>query len=130
MRLNDSERNWLNRANEQLDGFEAEARTKLAALALPPAGNQAAQRREMRRRARVKNLAEYLNGCVQQAALTREALIAHPQAAKAVYHALMTGMFAHYPDTADVRDTRVTRKEGADTANHNRRFNKTLQNSR
>ena len=42
----------------------------------------------------------------------------------AVYHALMTGMLAHYPDTADVREFRQTRREIATETNLRRRFKK------
>lgn len=115
--LSADEREWFERAIAQLDAFESAARSKLEALSSPPQGDQAARRRELRRRARIERLPELLRSSIQQVTLAREALTTYPHAGKAVYHALMTGMFSRYPDTADVRDVLRTKRENAHETN-------------
>ena len=108
-----TESDWLAEAHHQLDCFEGVTRAELESLDHPPTGDQAARRRETRRRARVEKLPTYLKLCLQQIALTRDALRANPNAGKAVYHALMTGMLSRYPDTADVMARTLEKRENA-----------------
>lgn len=119
--LTSTEQEWLARANEQLASFESTIGEELDKLQRPPAGDQAARRRELRRRARIELLPRYLRDCLDQVRRTREALNENPQAGRAVYHALMAGVLSQYSHAADVRASRVTKREGGIEGNHRKK---------
>jgi hypothetical protein len=104
-------------ARLQLDILERVTRAELERLDKPPTGDQAARRRELRRRARIERLPAYLRSCLHQIELTRQALAANPQSARAVYHALMTGVLSQYPHAADVHGLELTHREAANETN-------------
>ena len=89
------EREWLERAQEQLDSFERSMRRRLDAWRAPPTGDRAARAREQRRRARSERGPEsYLEGGLHSVALARAALLRDPRSGEAVYGALMVAVFS------------------------------------
>ena len=121
------ERDWLALATEQLDSYAVTVGCELKALAAPPEGNQAAQKRELRRRARIPHLQRHLTNCQEAVRLTREALQADPQAARAVYHAPFVGMLWLYPYAEESRETRLAKREAADETNLRRKASRVVQ---
>jgi len=118
------EAKWLERAREQLESFEQTMNDALASLDTPPVGDRAARKRELKRRARIERLPQYLRSGLHQATLARAALAAHPRAGQAVYHALMVGMFWLYPHAADVHASSRTKREAAKETNLRRAMKK------
>lgn len=118
------EQEWFARAIEQLDAYEVSIRAQLAIHEAPPEGDQAAKRRELRRRARIEHLSRYLRDCLSQIALARDALAAQPTAGKLAYHAMGVALFARYPDTADVNQASRAHREAAVETNRGLKFQK------
>src|SRR5215472_1410774 len=69
-----SDQYWFKEAIEQLDAIESQAQRERDALNSPPIGDQAARKRERRRRNRIERFPQLLDNCIQQAQLARSAL--------------------------------------------------------
>jgi len=119
-----TDQEWFELAQEQLEALESTARAELAAFEAPPTGDQATRRREVRRRARIEKLDEYLHHYVDQVTRAREALADEPRAGRAVYHSLMAGVFSQFSHTVDVREDRRGKRESAIETNYKKNYRK------